>query len=460
MSASKIKAGEAFWEATVKDKTSTGLARAMGRIKAFAAAVKSTQLGDMFKNMGSTFAKVGAIMAAAGGGIVAAMAKSVSVFLEVSKHAKSIGKSIAGIDPSKFEKLNAAFNTARAVLGAIQFFVGSALAEPLTRVLHVLIGVGIQIAKFIRNNAQLVLTVAAVGVGLLAAGSALMAMGAVLGTVGAMIAGVAAGLAALATPAGMVLGVVLGIAAAAFAGVAAWAAFNQAGNNAVTGIAAALANGDIEGSFGIVIQSLATMWAQFSEGVVKVWTFAARAIISAWKAAVETIASGFLEIANMGNGFVGRAMGMDVKGIQAQRDKLNARARGMGLAETGGVMEGAKGSLGEIVAGMAAPIDEFIAAMDMAAGGARKAAEADLKGLADAKKEELKLSLKGAEQFAMNVGRTDMLGSSSGTFSGRGASMMGLGSGGGQKVDDDTTHKLLDRVIKAINGIQVGVVVE
>jgi hypothetical protein len=234
MSANKVRAGEAFVELTIRDKVAQGLARAMGKLKAFAAAVKATKAADMFKDMGRTLVGVGAAMAAAGGGIVAVMASAVGKFMEVSKHAKAIGVAIAGIDPSKFERLNAAFNTAKAVLGAIQFFVGAALAEPLTRILHVLIGVGLEIAKFIKNNQQLVVTVAAVGAGLLVAGAALMGLGAVFGIIGASIAAVVAGLTALATPTGLVLALFLGLAAAIFGGVAAWFAFTVGG---VRGIA-------------------------------------------------------------------------------------------------------------------------------------------------------------------------------------------------------------------------------
>lgn len=455
MSSSQVRAGQAFVEIVAKEKLGAGLSRAMGKLKAFAAAVRATKAADMFKDMGRTLTGVGAAMAAAGGGIVAVMASSVSKFMEVSKHAKAIGVAIAGIDPTKFNQLNAAFNTAKAVLGAIQFFVGAALAEPLTKILHVLIGVGLEVAKFIKNNQQLVVTVAAVGAGLLVAGTALVGLGAIFGVIGASIAGVVAAVTALATPAGIVLGLFMGLAAVVLGGVAAWAMFTDAGQNAVGGIAAAIGNGDITGAFAIVMQSLGTMWAQFSELVVKMWTGAAQSIIAAWKVAVKEITTGLLEMSANGGvgGWITNKLGIpNVQDIQAEQDKLD---KGLGLNKSN-VVDDSADAVANSVNAMAAPLEEFVATMKQAATDSRKAAEDDLKGMSDAQKTRFAMKLKGAEGFATKIGTDVGLGSSVGQFGGAAAGQLGVGPQARVEQKIDETNRILNVIKDVMKGLKLG----
>jgi hypothetical protein len=454
MSASQVRAGQAFVEIVARDKLGAGLSRAMGKLKAFAAAVKATKAADMFRDMGRTLTGIGAAMAAAGGGIVAVMASAVGKFMEVSKHAKSIGVAIAGIDPSKFERLNAAFNTAKAVLGAIQFFVGAALAEPLTRILHVLISVGLEIAKFIKNNQQLVVTVAAVGAGLLVAGAALMGLGAVFGIIGASIAAVVAGLAALATPTGMVLGLFLGLAAAIFGGVAAGFAFTDAGQNAVGGIAAAIANGDIQGAFAIVLQSLATMWAQWSEFAVSLFTGAATAIVNVWSGMVKALTNMILDLASQ----YGTVMSVITGGINVEDEirKSGAFDRARGIA-TQDVLGDAKKGGANHVDSMTGPLRDFIDAMKEAAANSRKAAEGTLKDISDEQKGRFAARIKGVEAFSAQIGAEQGLGSSVGQFGGAAAGQLGVGPQSRMEQKQDETNNLLKRVIEVIKGLEVGV---
>lgn len=439
MSAQNIRAGGAHVELAIRDRLGQGLNRAQNRLKAFAGGVKVMQT-----------AVASALTAAAGGGILATLTNVVSKFMEVSKYAKDIGVAIAGVDPSKYEKLNAAFKTAQAVLGAIQFFLGAALAEPLTRILHLLIGVGIEIARFIRDNQQLVMTIAAVGAGLAVAGTAIVGLGAAIGLVGVALGAIGSLLAALFTPLGAIVAVIVG-------GVAAWAMFTDAGQNAVGGIAAAIANGDIQGAFAIVVQSLATMWAQWSELVVKVFAGAARMIINQWKAMVATITNGILDLANMLPGWVGKQAGIDIQGIQAQRDKDNARARAMGLPEMGSVLGEAKGSVKDSLNSLASPVEQFIKEMEAAATGSRQVAEQDLKGMTDAQRNALKIRLKGVEGFVGKIGTDGGLGSSIGQFGGAAAGMLGVGTQSRMEQKQDETNNLLKRIIDSINGLEIGV---
>ncbi len=179
MSSRNIKAGGAFVEVTARDKTGGGLASAQTRLAVFARSVKamSTALAGGLRAIGHGMTFVGAAVAAAGAGILAALGKSVKTFLDVSARAKEMGKSIAGIDPAKAERLSGAIETLKAVWGAIQFNVGAAIAEPLTNLLNVLSRLGMAAAAFAKANPGVIVTIAAVGAVALVAGLAIAGLG-------------------------------------------------------------------------------------------------------------------------------------------------------------------------------------------------------------------------------------------------------------------------------------------
>jgi hypothetical protein len=268
-SAQEIRAGKAFVELGIRDKTAQALARATTRMKVFAENVQMI--------------KAGAGIAALGAAITALATKSAGVFMEVSKFAKDFGKTIAGADPAKAEKLTNAFNTLKAVLGAIQFFIGEALAGPMTTLLQIFIGGAAAVAKFIRANQGLVIGVAAAGAVLTVAGAALVGLGIAMASAGVAITGVVSLLGFLASPLGIVLGLLVG-------GAVAWFGFTEAGQNSMSGIAAAIANGDIAGAFSMVVQTMMTMWAQWSDFVIQTAGKAAHMVIDVWQSAVKSIA--------------------------------------------------------------------------------------------------------------------------------------------------------------------------
>lgn len=491
----QIRAGQAYWEATLRDKTGPGFDAIKKKLERLKEQGAIQTLGKAFTQLGKGLAAVGATFAAAGGGITAVMAKSVQTFMEVSKFAKDTGKSIAGIDPSKAEKLAAAWDTLKATFGAIQFLIGSALAEPLTRILHLFISVGVQVAKFVRDNQQLVVVVAAVGAGLLAVGVAMATFGAALAAAGGVLAAIVAGIAALATPAGIVTTVLAGIVALVVGGVAAWFAFTDAGRDAATGIAAALANADIPGAWNLILQSMSTMWAQWSDFVVSTIASVAKKVIEIWESAVKTIAN----VMTDAGVFNAHAHEGEAKKLREQQIARNNRrvqdlqsAKDQALANGGSVtlpsgqsrtvaeldreindilknnaalnasrggpaaLNDAATAIDQQVSGWAAPLKKFFEEMEATAANARQAAEDDLHQSSENQKSQLKTRLKGIADFSGMVGGgLHPFGGSKGTFSGAGASLFGIGSGGGQKVHDDKAHDILERIIKAVNGIEV-----
>src|SRR5262245_27646449 len=150
-SASSIRAGEAWWEASIKDRTGPVLARIQARLSAFATGVKmfSTATSTALLRVGGALAAIGGGIGAARGGVLGVLANSVSKFIEVANDGE-LAKSL---------------RTLQAVGDTIKFFVGQALSEPLLAVTKQMIALGIEVAKFINENQALVVSIAAVAVG-------------------------------------------------------------------------------------------------------------------------------------------------------------------------------------------------------------------------------------------------------------------------------------------------------
>ena len=262
MSSRQIKAGGAFVEIMARDKTGAGLASAQTRLAVFARGVKamSTALAGGLRAIGHGMTFVGTAVAAAGAGILAALGASVKTFLAVSAQAKAMGKSIAGIDPAKAERLSDAIETLKAVWGAIQFNIGNAIAEPLTNLLKVLIRLGMAAANFIRANPQLVVAIAAIAAVALIGGLAIAALGSAFLLAASAVAGVSAILTAIATPVGIAIALVAALAAAVLLMGAAWLIAGEMSSGAISGIVAALASGDILKAWAIVTKGMEMSW--------------------------------------------------------------------------------------------------------------------------------------------------------------------------------------------------------
>ena len=204
MSSRQIKAGGAFVELTLRDKIGAGLAAAQAKLEIFSKSVKSLsqKLAGGLRAIGHGLTSVGGAIAAAGAGMMLALGQAVKTFLDVSAEAKTTGRAIDGIDPSKAERLSSAIETLKAVWGAIQFRTGAALAEPLTNILGVLINIGAAAANFIKNNQEVVVAMAAVAAIALVAGLAIAALGGMFILAAAAVAGIGSIIAALATPIG------------------------------------------------------------------------------------------------------------------------------------------------------------------------------------------------------------------------------------------------------------------
>src|SRR4029078_9192871 len=98
-------------------------------------------------------------------------------------------------------------------------------------------------------------------------------------------------------------------------------------------IGSRLIQGDLRGAWETVIAAMAKLWADFSAGVVSVFTSAANMVVDTWKGAVKSISDALLET-SAGGGIVGKAvsavLGVDLQKEQERLNELNRRGAALG----------------------------------------------------------------------------------------------------------------------------------
>lgn len=217
----------------------------------------------------------------------------------------------------------------RATIADTAAVVGDALLPVITPIITVGAKVVRAIAGWIKENPQLVRTVAMVAAGVTAAGLAITAMGATIFSVGAafgaaavVIKAVVAGVGLLLSPLGLVTAAVVGV-------VVAWARFTESGRAAVSsfmrwfgefaatvkdtfgGIVDALSAGDLALAGQIALAGLSVIWKQAIQGINKLWEDAKWWFLSVWQEATSGLAKLFVTAwAGIQSGWVNLVAGM------------------------------------------------------------------------------------------------------------------------------------------------------
>ena len=145
--------------------------------------------------------------------------------------------------------------------------IAAAIVPTLTDLLNAAVPFIKLAADWIGNNKQLVLTIAAVGVGLVAAGTAITGVGAALAVVIPAVSALATAFTFLLSPIGLVIAAVTAVIAAQVALVA-WAIYasgiltgvGQLFGEVFGGIITALGNGDLEAAGEIAMLGLYAIW--------------------------------------------------------------------------------------------------------------------------------------------------------------------------------------------------------
>jgi TP901 family phage tail tape measure protein len=171
----------------------------------------------------------------------------------------------------------------------VNFVVGEAIAKFLQPYAEAATRVMKSVIDWTKQNQALVLTVAAVGVGLLAAGAAIIALGATISGLGTVLGTVATGLTAISAVLGAMISPI-GLVVAGLAGLGVvFATTTETGRKAISGladlfyqlrdiakdafggIADALAAGDIQLAAQVLWTGLKLAWAVGTEALLKKW---------------------------------------------------------------------------------------------------------------------------------------------------------------------------------------------
>ena len=238
MSAQSIRAGSAFVEVSIRDKTKAGLDAAQARIKAAANAIRAQQslerdlklingptaqerllsFAHVLKSMAQPLQKLAMDFGVLGAAILGPLGAAAGTFAR-------LGKELGSTDA---RNLTGAWNALSATFQAISFVVGQSLAPALIDIAKVLISAGLAVGRFIQQNQGLVLLAAAVG-------AAFVSFAAVLGAAALGLQAIAAVAALLAAPLTGTIAIIgaLTVAATLFAGVAILTANNWQQSQAV-----------------------------------------------------------------------------------------------------------------------------------------------------------------------------------------------------------------------------------
>ena len=280
------------------------------------------------------------------------------------EEAKALGLSVDPAEAKSAADLTDAMNRVKRAFGAAAFQIGSALAPAMTAFAENVKLVVVTVGKWIKQNKNVVVLVAKVAGGLLAAGAAFLIIGAIASGVAAALGAVMSVIGLIGTVLGFVLSPLGLILAAIAGGVTAWLRWTQSGQRAanfmrqvfgqiatiarttfggiwdaiaggdlalagqiaMAGLKAALLtamaeistalggqwgdtigmitsqilSGDLTGAWNTVVVQLSAVWARFVEGIVAVFTTAARALTDLWQKTTTAISNAILKSASEG----------------------------------------------------------------------------------------------------------------------------------------------------------------
>lgn len=163
------------------------------------------------------------------------------------------------------------------------FTIGGALAPALEAAIGLATTMIVQTTRWVKENQELVVTVAAVAAGIVAAGAALVVLGTVLTSAGAALGAIGAVIGAILSPIGLTVAAVGGLGYA-------FVTYTQTGKDALgslsnkfselkefatstfQGIADALSAGDIGLAAKILWNSVQTAWAKGTQTLMDYWT--------------------------------------------------------------------------------------------------------------------------------------------------------------------------------------------
>lgn len=296
MSSSAIRAGAAYIELTLRDRVSKPLHAASIALKDF----------------GNAVSWQGAKITAMGAAITAPLAAMGHSFAQTALELGRVGNRRDAVNV--FNYVSALLRLSDA-FGELRNAVGSAVLPLMTRWPNTLARIVSQAAAWVRQNRQLVQTIARFGAVLVGAGTALVFVGRGLATLGSVFGGLATVTSTIATGIGMLGGMFaalltpLGLVIAGAVAFGAWmltstgiagealgwlqekfAELHDDALKAWQGIGDALATGDIKLAAEILWLTLKMEWQKGVNALNQMWITAKDFFLSTWSNASFTVA--------------------------------------------------------------------------------------------------------------------------------------------------------------------------
>lgn len=251
-----------------------------------------------------------------GTGLLPLFAGGAKGIRELRKEAAELGLTISQDQANDATNLGDAWGRVTSALGGATFAVGAALAPTLTDLLGIMKDGAVRLGNFVRENKELIITVAKAGLVISAIGFAILGIGAAFVFAGSVLTGLATVLTGIGTAIGTVIGILAsgpGLLIAAIAGgVTAWATLTESGRAAMEsittwfgelldigasawgGIADAIASGDLALAGQIAMAGLNAAWIMASSTFMSIWEESKAWFTSIWAEATAMLSSGFI----------------------------------------------------------------------------------------------------------------------------------------------------------------------
>lgn len=252
-------------------------------------------------------------------------------------------------------KIGDLWDKIKSVAMATVFEIGAALAPVLIPMLETTVKIAAAISKWVRENAQLVRTIAAISAGLVAAGGiifaiggSLVALGAVIGSISAIIGAIGPILAAVFSPIGLIVMAIAAVGVGIVMAARHWLFFTESGKKALAaiqaffkpfvdaiktafgGIVDAFKAGNLGLAANIAMEGMKVIFFRGIDEIVKRIMFIPQAIINSLKSIASLDRTGWLtsklELAEGALNAIAAVPGTAANAAQVELDKLRAQA--------------------------------------------------------------------------------------------------------------------------------------
>lgn len=205
------------------------------------------------------------------------------------EHARALGIVMSKEDAEAADRFGDSMADLWAQIKAVSFQAGSAIVGVLQPWANAAAKIMAQVIGWTKANKGLVVTIGAIGVGLVAAGGALVGLGAVMTSIGVVLGGIATAVAFVFSPAGLLIAgvVAAGVAVAKYTNVIGYLkdTFGGLGEKAVfafSQIADALREGDLKKSVEVFVDFFKGAWIDIKDWAKGIITEIAATIKTAW----------------------------------------------------------------------------------------------------------------------------------------------------------------------------------